>query len=66
MIGGVVCDPRHMSAIVTALAVGAIALGLVASIVVFAVLALAGLKAVNAAHEGRTWFVDHIRHRGAS
>ncbi|WP_461144291.1 hypothetical protein [Salinifilum aidingensis] len=55
-----------MSAIVTALAVGAIALGLVASIVVFAVLALAGLKAVNAAHEGRTWFVDHIRHRGAS
>lgn len=54
-----------MSAIVTALAVGLIALGLAAGLVVFAMLALAGLKAIIFVHEGRSWFTDHVRHRRA-
>ncbi|MDA3625067.1 hypothetical protein [Saccharopolyspora oryzae] len=47
-----------MGAIVVAMFVGLVAVGLVVGIVVFSALALAGLKAVNAAHEGRSWFVN--------
>lgn len=50
-----------MGAIVVAMVVGLVAVGLVVAIVIFSALALAGMKAVNAAHEGRSWFVNRRR-----
>ncbi|MGW1676835.1 hypothetical protein [Saccharopolyspora sp. NPDC002376] len=47
-----------MGAIVVAMFVGLVAVGLVVGLVIFSALAIAGLKAVNAAHEGRSWFVN--------
>ncbi|MGI8308565.1 hypothetical protein [Saccharopolyspora sp. ASAGF58] len=47
-----------MGAIVVAMVVGLVAVGLVVAIVIFSALALAGMKAVNAAHESRSWFVN--------
>lgn len=55
-----------MDAVFIALAVGMIALALVAAIVVFAALALVGMKAIYALHEGRTWFSVRLRHHRAS
>lgn len=51
-----------MGAIVVAMVVGLVAVGLVVGLVIFSALAVAGLKAVNAAHESRSWFVNR-RHR---
>ncbi|WP_190820795.1 hypothetical protein [Saccharopolyspora pogona] len=50
-----------MGAIVVAMVVGLVAVGLVVAIVIFSALALAGMKAVNAAHESRSWFVNRRR-----
>ncbi|MEU5849575.1 MULTISPECIES: hypothetical protein [Saccharopolyspora] len=50
-----------MGAIVVAMVVGLVAVGLVVGIVIFSALALAGMKAVNAAHESRSWFVNRRR-----
>ncbi|MCI2417175.1 hypothetical protein MOQ72_07055 [Saccharopolyspora sp. K220] len=50
-----------MGAIVVAMVVGLVAIGLVVALVIFSALALAGLKAVNAAHESRSWFVNRRR-----
>ncbi|GAA0524973.1 hypothetical protein GCM10011581_15130 [Saccharopolyspora subtropica] len=50
-----------MGAIVVAIVVGLVAVGLVVALVIFSTLALAGLKAVNAAHESRSWFVNRRR-----
>jgi hypothetical protein len=47
-----------MGAIVVAMVVGLVAVGLVAAIVIFSALALAGMKAVNAAHESRSRFIN--------
>jgi hypothetical protein len=50
-----------MGAIVVAIVVGLVAVGLVVGIVVLSALALAGMKAVNAAHESRSWFINRRR-----
>ncbi len=50
-----------MSAIVVALTVGVLAVGLVVGMVVLSVLALAGLKAINAAHDGGSWYLSRRR-----
>ncbi|MGP4015361.1 hypothetical protein [Saccharopolyspora sp. 5N708] len=50
-----------MGAIVVAIVVGLVAVGLVVALVIFSALALAGLKVVNAAHESRSWFVNRRR-----
>lgn len=50
-----------MSAIVVALTLGLLAIGLVAGMIVLSAFALAGLKAINAAHDSRTWFVNRRR-----
>ncbi|MEV0085690.1 MULTISPECIES: hypothetical protein [Saccharopolyspora] len=50
-----------MGAIVVAMVVGLVAVGLVVGIVIFSALALAGMKAVNAAHESRSWFINRRR-----
>jgi hypothetical protein len=52
-----------MGAIVVAILVGLLAVGLVGLIVVFSALAIAGLKAMNAAHDGGTWFAERFRRR---
>ncbi|GAB3295012.1 hypothetical protein [Parasphingorhabdus pacifica] len=52
-----------MGAIVVAIFVGLLAVGLVAGLVVFSALALAGLRAVNAAHDGGTWFSNRLQQR---
>lgn len=52
-----------MSAIVVALAVGFVAVGLVAGIIVLSAFALVGLKAINAAHDGRSWLVNRMQHQ---
>lgn len=52
-----------MGAIVVAMFVGLVAIGLVAGIVIFSALAVVGLKAVNAAHESRGWFVERLQRR---
>ncbi|GAA4620602.1 hypothetical protein [Saccharopolyspora hordei] len=50
-----------MGAIVVAMIVGLIAVGLVVGLVIFSAVALVGVKAVNAAHEGRSKFVNRRR-----
>jgi hypothetical protein len=53
-----------MGAIVVAMFVGLVAVGLVVGLIAFSALALAGLKAVNAAHESRSRFINRRqRHR---
>ncbi len=54
-----------MSAIVVAIVVGLVAVGLVSALVVFSALTVAGLKAINVAHEGGTWLTDRIRRHRA-
>lgn len=54
-----------MGAFAVAVFVGLIALGLVAGLVVLSALALLGLKAVNAAHDGGTWFTNRMAQRRA-
>ncbi len=51
-----------MTALFIALFVGLVGIGLVASIIVLATLAIAGVKTLNAAHSGTHWIVDHWRH----
>lgn len=50
-----------MGVIVVAMVVGLVAVGLVVAIVILSALALAGMKAVNVAHESRSWFVNRRR-----
>ncbi|WP_433870266.1 hypothetical protein [Saccharopolyspora sp. CA-218241] len=50
-----------MGAIVVATTIGLVAIGLVLGIVVLAVFALAGIKALNAAHDGRSRFVNRTQ-----
>jgi hypothetical protein len=52
-----------MGAIVVAIAVGLVAVGLVVGLVVLSAFALAGLKVMNAAHDGRSWFIDRWQQR---
>lgn len=47
-----------MGAILVAIAVGLLAVGLVVGVVIFASVALAALKAVNAAHFGGSWLTS--------
>ena len=49
-----------MGAIVVTMVVGLVAVGLVAVVLLLAMLAIAGLKVVNAAHESRSWLLDHF------
>lgn len=55
-----------MGAIVVAIFVGLVAVGLVAGLLVLSVLAIAGLKAINAAHDGSTWVSDRLQRRRAT
>lgn len=52
-----------MGAIVVAIAVGLVAVGLVVGIIALATLMIVGLKAVNTAHEGRSWYVNRRQHK---
>ncbi|MDI2028994.1 hypothetical protein QFW96_10245 [Saccharopolyspora sp. TS4A08] len=52
-----------MGAIVVAMVVGLIAVGLVVGIIAFGALMIGALKAVNAAHEGRSWYVNRRHHK---
>jgi hypothetical protein len=52
-----------MGAIVVAILIALCAVGLVGLIIVFSALAIAGLKALNAAHDSGTWFVNRLQQR---
>ena len=52
-----------MGAIVVAILVGLAAVGLVCGIIVLSAVALAGMKVVNAAHDGRGWLVNRRSRR---
>lgn len=54
-----------MGAIVVAIMVGLVAVGLVFGIIALSAVVLAGMKVVNAAHDGRGWFVNHRSRRRA-
>jgi hypothetical protein len=54
-----------MGAIVVAVLVGLVAVGLVSGLIIFSALAVVGLKAVNAAHDSGTWVVDRVQRRRA-
>lgn len=47
-----------MGAIVVAIAIGVIAVGLVVGVVVLSALVLGGTKIVSAAHDGGMWFAN--------
>ncbi len=55
-----------MGAIVVAIAISVIAVGLVVGVVALAALVLGGTKIVSAAHDGGTWFANrrYRQHRG--
>lgn len=52
-----------MGAIVVAMSVGLLAVGLAGLLTVFSAIAVAGLKVLNAAHEGGTWLANHLHRR---
>ncbi len=55
-----------MGAIVVAIMVGLVAVGLVIGLVVASAFAIAGLKAVNAAHDGGAWLANRRQQRRES
>jgi TRAP-type uncharacterized transport system fused permease subunit len=52
-----------MSAIVVAIAVGVVAVGLVVGVVALSALVLGGTKVVSAVHDGGTWFANRLHRR---
>jgi hypothetical protein len=52
-----------VGAIVVAISVGLLAIGVVGLLTVFSAVAVASLKVVSAAHEGGTWLADHLYRR---
>lgn len=52
-----------MVAIVVAICVGLLALGLAGLLTVFSVVAVAGVRVLTAAHEGGTWLLGHLFRR---
>lgn len=52
-----------MGAIVVAIMVGLFAVGLVAALVIMSALVIAGLKAINVAHDSSSWLINHWHRR---
>lgn len=52
-----------MSALVVATVAALAAVGLIVGVIVLAMVAIAGAKVVNAAHDGGTWFINHRQQR---
>lgn len=52
-----------MVAIVVAICVGLLAVGMVGLLIAFSTVALAGLKVLNAAHDGGTWLFGYLFRR---
>lgn len=55
-----------MGAIVVTMLIGLFAVSLVAALIVLSALAVAGVKAVTAAHDGGNWLVEHWPRRARS